>query len=179
MSGLRRLRGDIAHNRTTARRYAMAVVVTALALLLALGVQGVTHLRTNLLLLAPVAISAWYGGHGPGILASALSIAAIILTFDPTHRAALDVPGVGEVVYVTTFVVVALIIGRATESLRAERAKAVGRARQLEQLQETTAELARVQTASEVVDVVLGRGLGAIGATRGFFARVDGPAVEV
>src|SRR5258705_994719 len=142
MSGLRRLRGDIAHNRTTARRYGMAVVVTALALLVALGVERVTHLRTNLLLVTPVAISAWYGGRGPGILASALSIAAIVLTFNPTYRAALDVPGVGEIEYVSTFVVVALIIGTATESLRAERARVVDRARQLEQVQETTAELA-------------------------------------
>jgi signal transduction histidine kinase len=176
---LRQLRADLARNRTTARRYGMAVVVTALALLVALTVQSVTHLRTNLLLVTPVAISAWYGGRGPGIFASALSIAAIILTFDPTSPAALDVPGIGKVVYVSTFVVVALIIGTATESLRTERARAIERARQLEQVQETTAELARVQTASEVGSVVLGRGLDAIGATRGFLARVDGPAVEV
>src|SRR5258708_24527610 len=115
----------------------MAVRGTGWALLLARGIKGVTHLRTNLLLIPPVAISAWYGGRGPGILASALSIAAIMLTFDPTDRAALDVPGLGEVEYVSTFVVVALIIGGATESLRVERAKAVGRARQLEQVQET------------------------------------------
>src|SRR5258705_132541 len=157
----------------------MAVVVTALALLIALGVERVTHLRTNLLLLAPVAISAWYGGRGPGILASALSLAAIMLTFDPSDRAALDVPGLGEVVYVSTFVVVALIIGGATASLRTERAKAVDRARQLEQVQETTADLARVQTAREVGDVLLGRGLDAIGATRGFLARADGAVVEI
>jgi K+-sensing histidine kinase KdpD len=118
---LRALPGDIAHNRTTVRRYAMAVVVTVLALLIALGVQSVTHLRTNLLLVPPVAISAWYGGRGPGIFASVLSVAAIMLTFDPTDRAALDVRGFGEVVYVSTFLVVALIIGGATESLRVER----------------------------------------------------------
>jgi len=176
---LRRLRIDLAGNRTPARRYGAAVVVTALAVLIVLGVQSVTHLRTNLLLITPVAISAWYGGRGPGILASALSIAAIMLTFDPTDRAALDVPGIGEVVYVCTFVVVTLILGTATESLRAERGRAIERARELTQVQETTAELARVRTASEVVDVVLGRGLDAVGATRGFFAEVHGGVTDV
>ena len=58
------------------------------------------------------------------------------------------------------------------ESLRAERARAVDRARELEQLQEATAELARAQTANEVVDVVLGRGLRAIGATAWLFREV-------
>ncbi|HEY9230069.1 MAG TPA: GAF domain-containing sensor histidine kinase, partial [Gemmatimonadaceae bacterium] len=74
---------------------------------------------------------------------------------------------------------VALVIGTATETLRAERAKVVDRARELEQVQETTAELARVQTASEVGDVLLGRGLDAIGASRGFLARVEGSVIEV
>lgn len=82
------------------------------------------------------------GGAAPGSSRARSPSRAIVLTFNPTDRAALDVPGVGEVVYVSTFVVVARIIGSATESLRTERAKAMGRARQIEQLQETTAELA-------------------------------------
>ena len=99
LQGLRQLAADTAGNHTPARRYGMAVAVTALTVLVVLVVQSLTHLRTNLLLIAPVAISAWYGGRGPGLLASALSLAAIVLTFDPTARAALSVPGVAEVVY--------------------------------------------------------------------------------
>ena len=168
-----------ARNHTPARRYGLAVVVTVLTVLVVLGIERVTHVRTNLLLVAPVAISAWYGGRGPGLLAGALSITAIALTFDPTARLALTVPGFAQAVFLSTFLIVAMIIGTTTESLRVERARAVDRASKLERLQEATAELARVQTASEVGDVVLGRGLEAIGATHGFLASVDGPVIEV
>ena len=46
-------------------------------------------------------------------------------------------------------------------------------------LQEVTAALAKAQTETEVADVVLGGGLAAAGATRGFLARVDGDRVEI
>lgn len=179
LQGLKNWRADVRHNRTPARRYGMAVFVTALAVLVVVGGQRLTHLRSNLLLVTPVAISAWYGGRGPGILASALAIAAIVLNFNPSYPAAIDAPGLGQAVYVSTFLVVAWIIGTATESLRDERTRAVERAGELEQVQEATADLARAQTANEVGDVVLGRGLDAIGATRGFLARVDGAVIEV
>jgi signal transduction histidine kinase len=46
-------------------------------------------------------------------------------------------------------------------------------------LLEVTAALAKAQTADEVADVVLGKGLAAAGATRGFLARVDGDHIEI
>lgn len=46
-------------------------------------------------------------------------------------------------------------------------------------LLEATAALAKAQTEHEVADVVLGKGLAAVGATRGFLARVDADRVEI
>jgi signal transduction histidine kinase len=207
--------------RTAARRYGVALGATAIAVLGGFAIVSVADVHTNLLLVTAVAISAWYGGRGPGALASALSVIAIVIPFGRGDPAAIDVPGVREATYLATFLVVTLIIGATTESLRRERAQAVARAALLEdlnteveqqveevrtlsehlqqsndclaaalataedtasrgmRLQEATAALAKAQTESEVADVVLGKGLAAVGAARGFLARADGDRVEI
>ena len=55
-------------------RYAVAVFVTALALELTLGLGPVMARNPFLLLVAAVVTSAWYGGLGPGLLCSLLSV---------------------------------------------------------------------------------------------------------
>jgi signal transduction histidine kinase len=199
----------------------MALGATAIAVLGGSAIVAVADVHTNLLLVTAVAISAWYGGRGPGALASALSVIAIVIPFGRADPAAIDVPGVREATYLATFLVVTLIIGATTESLRRERAQAVARAALLEhlnaeveqqveevrtlsehlqqsndslaaalataedtasrgmRLQEATAALAKAQTQHEVADVVLGKGLAAVGAARGFLARTDGDHVEI
>lgn len=222
ISGLAGVRERFTHDQTTIRCYAVAVAVTGVAVLGVLAIEHLVHLRTNVLLVTAVVVSAWYGGRGPGALASILSVVAVDVLFGrSTHPAALDVPGVGEATYLATFLLVALIIGGTTESLRKERQRAVERATRLEdlnaeveaqmeevqtlsehvqesndalsdaldyaqelatrsrRLQEATAALARAQTESEVADVVLGKGLTAAGATRGFLALVNGDHVEM
>lgn len=214
--GLMRVRHLLRRDRTAGRRYGVAIAATALALLAGLGVDSLAHIHTHLLLVTAVAISAWYGGRGPGVLASVLSVIAIVLGFRHQSATAIDIPGVSETVYLATFLLVALIIGATTESLRRERAQAVDRAARLEELnaeveaqmeevqtlsdhlhesneslsdalaytqnlasrgmrlQEVTAALAKAQTENEVAEVVVEKGLAAIGAARGFLARVDG-----
>ncbi len=208
-------------DQKTWRRYGIPIAATSLVVLAWLGIDLLAHVRLHVLLLVAVTISAWYGGRGPGVMASIISLIVIVLPIGRADPAAPDVRGVGEAVYTTTFLLVALIIGATTESLRQERARAVGRAMELEelnteveaqmeevqilsaqlqqsndslstalaysqdlasrgmQLQEVTAALARAQTENEVASVVLGKGLAAVGAARGFLARVDDDRVEI
>lgn len=94
-------------------------------------------------------ISAWYGGRGPGVLASLFGLPAIIILVRRGTPAATDVRGVGEAIFISTFVLVALVVGAATESLRHERAKAQARAQQLEQLNaEVEQQMEEVRTLS-------------------------------
>jgi signal transduction histidine kinase len=218
---LARIRELLDGDRTAWRRYGVAVATTSLVLLAWVGIDVLAHLRLHVLLLIAVTISAWYGGRGPGVLASILSLVVIVLPIGRADPEALDVPGVGEAAYVMTFLLVGGIIGATTESLRRERTQAIARAEELEalnteveaqmeevqtlseqlqesndslsdalayaqdlaargmRLQEATAALARAQTENEVADVVLENGLAAVGAARGFLARVDGGRVEI
>jgi signal transduction histidine kinase len=63
----------------TSRRYGLAVVVVALALIfgrLITPLSGDTSLSLYMLMLMAVALSAWYGGRGPGIAATLLATLA-------------------------------------------------------------------------------------------------------
>src|SRR5258705_1987426 len=112
------------------RRYGVAVLVTALALLGAYALKPL-GVHTNLLFVAAVAISAWAGGRGAGLLASVLAVFAIAL-YRPAFGSA--APGVGEGVYLATFLFVASIVGVTTESLRHAREQAQRRAEEFEAL---------------------------------------------
>jgi signal transduction histidine kinase len=137
-------------DRPVARRYGVAVLATALVLLAVFAVDHFLHIRITLLLVTAVVISAWCGGRGPGVLASLLCMPAIIIIVRHGNPAATDVRGVGEIIFLSTFVLVALVIGAATESLRHERAKAQTRAEQLEQLNaEVELQMEEVRTLSE------------------------------
>jgi signal transduction histidine kinase len=131
-----------------AASYGVAVVATTLALIGALALQPL-HIQTNLLFVGAVAVSAWYGGRGPGLAASVLSMFAIVsLRNAPVASAA----GIGEIVYLAAFLVVALIIDATTESLRRARLQATTRAAQLEQLTaQLEQQMEEVHTLSEHV----------------------------
>ena len=62
-------------NRADLRRYAAAVLLVAAALFLKLKASLLVELEGGfLILLAAVLLSAWYGGRGPGLVATALSL---------------------------------------------------------------------------------------------------------
>ena len=147
LPGVALARALIQGERTVRRRYGAAVVTSALALVAALAIDLAVQVHTNLLFVAAVAITAWYGGRGPGLLASGLAVLAIAFVRDdplPTT------PGLGEAVYLATFFVVALIVGVTTESLRQARALAEARTEELEKLTiELEEQMEEVQTLSE------------------------------
>lgn len=103
--------------------YGVALLSVGLAL-------GITLLLTPYLASTPtplffiaVMISAWYGGLGPGILATILSTLAINYFFlEPLYQ--LSIPDVGTLVRVVTFVVAAFVINSLNGAQRAARRRA-------------------------------------------------------
>ena len=147
--GVAWVRALLQRERTVRRRYGVAVVITALAVPSALAIDAL-HVHTNLLFVAAIAIAAWYGGRGPGLLSSVLSLFAIAYFFPREIPGGEGVPGVAEAAYLAAFLFVASIIGATTESLRFARAQAVGRAEELEELNvELEQQMEEVQTLSE------------------------------
>lgn len=133
--------------RTVRRRYGAALIATALALSSALAIDLPLHVDTNFLLIAAVAVSAWYGGRGPGLLASILSVLAIDIFFFVSGPA---LPGLGQLAYLAAFLVVSFIVSATTEALRQARAQAEARAEELEELTvELEQQMEEVQTLSE------------------------------
>jgi signal transduction histidine kinase len=65
------------------RRYGFAILVSCVALVLSHFSQRVTHNDDFDICQAAVVLTAWYGGFGPGIAASALSVLALDYFFIP------------------------------------------------------------------------------------------------
>ena len=73
-------------DRSALARYALAVGLTLIALLLRLAFSPILHEEAPLLIFTlPVVVGAWYGGFGPGLLATALSILLGSAFFIPSH----------------------------------------------------------------------------------------------
>jgi len=101
--------------------YALAVVATALATLLTLALRPILDLTPAALLYAAVMISAWHGGLGPGILATALGTASLDYLFiAPMWSLTLTWP---DVLRLTVFALVGLtIVSLTAASQRTARA---------------------------------------------------------
>src|SRR5258705_7152219 len=95
------------------RRYGVAVLVTALALLGAYALKPL-GVHTNLLFVAAVAISAWAGGRGAGLPARVLPVIAIAI-YRPAFGSA--APGGGGGGYLAALLFSTALRGTATESL--------------------------------------------------------------
>jgi signal transduction histidine kinase/CheY-like chemotaxis protein len=98
------------------RRYGVAVSVVALALLLTLAIPPVRNESPTTLFFAAVMVSSWYGGLGAGLLATALATGAIdSFIMPPVYAVVLDP---GEIVRMSVFVLVALLINSLNASRR-------------------------------------------------------------
>src|SRR4030095_10432747 len=65
--------------------YAAAVLAVAIALAITLYVLPLAERSQLFLLLAAVVLGAWYGGLGPGLLATALAAAGQLAFFEPPY----------------------------------------------------------------------------------------------
>lgn len=103
---------------SAAARYGAAIAACGIALLLWLALDRLASVSPFPLLLAAVALSAWYGGLGPGLLGTFLSTLVIDFFYeDPVYSLAITSPD--TVVKLGVFVAAAVVISQLTERLRA------------------------------------------------------------
>jgi PAS domain S-box-containing protein len=95
--------------RSPILRYGISLVAVVLALLLTLLLSPIVKSTVFPLFFVVVAVSAWYGGPGPGLLATGLSVAVIDYFFIPL--ASRLTVNLDDFVRMAVFVLVALAIG--------------------------------------------------------------------
>ncbi len=132
-----------------ASRYSVAVLITSAALVVAVGLSQVASYSPLLLFAAAVAIAARYGGRGPALLASLLSVLAIDVAFlHPASAVELSHPH--PLLRLGIFLVVALTISSLTNSLHEARQAAERQALRLENMNaELEQQMEEVQTLSD------------------------------
>src|SRR5215216_4321496 len=88
-------------------RYGLAAATVALATILTLLIPQLAERTVFILYFVAVAVSAWYGGHGPGLFATALSaVASAYFFLDPAFSVTI---GLVELLRLGVFVFVALL----------------------------------------------------------------------
>ncbi len=175
---------------TTASGYLLAVVTTLLAHASTVAFRQDWPNPSFMFFVPAVAISAWFGGLGPSILATALSLALIrINLFGPGWIG--PGPRNGSVA-VVTFLVVAAIIAVTMEALRRSRRLADSHAVELERLNDenqriamratklldVTTALSEAISVEEVTAVVLTKGLAVVEASRAVLVSVEGDRLK-
>ncbi|MBN1209027.1 MAG: DUF4118 domain-containing protein [Myxococcaceae bacterium] len=124
-------------------RYGLAVLSTALALLIQLALGRFIYPTPFLLFFGAVMVSSWWGGGRPGLLAITLSLGAVdYFFFPPFHSFKLEP---GNALLLGLFAVIGGIVSRLNVALRrtsAERAEMLERERQVRR--ETETERARL-----------------------------------
>jgi len=127
--GFYRRSGNI---QTFVARYALALLVTAIALVATLLLRRDGPTPSFLFFVPAVAISAWYGGPGPSALATAVSLLLIDLNFlEPGGSLRIDRV---EALEIIAFLVVSATITSTMEALYRSRALAESRAAELKRL---------------------------------------------
>ncbi len=122
-------------------RYGVAVASVILAWGLLLAIQPLRNLAIPVFF-AAVTLSTFYGHLGPGLLATALSMAFLDYSFLPPIRGFMG--GIGETVRVATFALAATLINSLHERRRlAEALRRESEARERANLEETARELQR------------------------------------
>ena len=122
-------------------RYAVAVIAATLALLLTFLLWPLLDPPVSSLFFAAVMVSAWYGGLGPGLLATIIAVAAIDGFF--LHQPGTIALSLHGFVQLVLFVLVATLISSLTAARRhAEEALRKAHDELEQQVQARTAELA-------------------------------------
>ena len=177
---------------TTGSAYLLAVAATLLAHAATVGLRNDWPTPSFMFFIPAVAISAWFGGLGPSILATAMSLALIRINFfggpgwfgaGPAHGTLAGV----------VFLVVALTIVITMEALRRARVLADSHAADLERLNadvtrsatratklvDVTTALSEANSVDEVTTVVLTKGLAVVEAARAVLISVEGDRLRL
>lgn len=170
-------RGDVRNidsPRNRVIRYAVAIVLALIALVLTIWLDREFQVQTHLPFAAAVALATWYGGSGPGLVCGGFSIVAIDFSLLPPIGH-IEFNHFEELVDSLVFVVVAFTIGGTTAALRRARRLAEWRAAKL---LEVTSALGEARSVDDVTAAVLGKGVAALEGRRALLMLVEGDQVE-
>ncbi|MBD2260545.1 PAS domain S-box protein [Pseudanabaena sp. FACHB-2040] len=103
--------------KTRLLSYAVAVFSVALAVGISLSLGPLIRPTPTSLFFVAVMVSAWWGGLGPGLVATVLSTLAIHYGFIAPYHS-LNTPEVGSIIRLGVFVMAALLISGLNESCR-------------------------------------------------------------
>lgn len=114
------------------QRYGMAVLVTGLTLLVSLALRQVLEDAVPLVLfILAVMVSAWYGGLGPGVLSSILSVlAGNYFLMEPARSFSFSSPT--DWLRIAAFLVTAGVVSSLSEAMHEARRQAELQAREAE-----------------------------------------------
>jgi signal transduction histidine kinase len=179
------------HLWRTGSGYLIAVVATLLGHAVTVAFRNDWPTPSYMFYVPAVAISAWFGGLGPSILAIAMSVALIRIHFlGPGWIGPGPVHGV---LAAAVFLFIGVTIAVTMEALRRSRALADSRSADLERLNaditrsatratklvDVTTALSEANSVDEVASVVLTKGLAVVEAARGVLVSVEGDRVKV
>jgi PAS domain S-box-containing protein len=135
----------------TAVRYLVAVGLTAVAVALRVVLSPLFGEHVPYLTLVPAVLGAsWFGGAGPGLLATALSVLAAWYFFLPPARFAL--PAAGDIVSLALFGATGAGIAWLNHALRAAAMLAHARAERLDAIINTTVDAIIVIDARGIIE---------------------------
>jgi signal transduction histidine kinase len=117
-------------------RYALAVFATLIGFGATISLKRVLPTSDTLFFLPAVAVSAWYGGRGPSVLATALSLLLLSYAVGAPVVGSLRISGVADLIEIGAFLIKALIITEVIEALRRARGLAESRAAELARVNE-------------------------------------------
>ncbi|MEO8571248.1 MAG: GAF domain-containing protein [Chloroflexota bacterium] len=153
------------------RRYGLSVAAVAVAAVIRFLAEPAFAGRAGwIAFVLPVALAAWSGGFGPGLVATALSFLVGLYAYFPTSGSA---PSTADVAYAVTFVIAGVVVSALAAGLRSGRERAESHAFRAERLQAVAASLSADLTAAEAAEAVLREGIQAFGAGRGVIALLD------
>jgi signal transduction histidine kinase len=176
--------------RHDAKRYAVAVGATLLAFAGTIAFRHFLPTPTFLFFIPALVLSAWYGGAGPSLTATVLSL-VLIEGFLPA--APFQMTRVLHVLDVLAFVLIGGVITVMREATRRAQRLAESHATELERLNDELTQVAsrgtklldvitalsQARFVGDVADVVLHKGLALLEASRGILVYSDGVHTSV
>ena len=155
------------------RRYGLAVLAVAVTAVVRFVAEPAFAGRAGwIAFILPVALAAWAGGLGPGLLATGLSFLVGMFAFFPTSGG-LGPTATAEVAYAVTFVIAGIVVSGLASGLRSGRERAEAHAFRAERLQAVAASLSAELSAPDTAAAVLREGILALGAGRGVITLLD------
>jgi GAF domain-containing protein len=155
------------------RRYGLAVIaVAATVVVRAIAEPAFSGRAGFIAFVLPVALAAWAGGLGPGLLATGLSFLVGSVAYLSSNGSFAGAT-LADASYAVTFAIGGVVVSGVAAGLRSGRERAEGHAFRAERLQAVAAALSAELTASEAAEAVLREGIHALGAGKGVIALLD------